>query len=65
MRKRRTTQMRVDLDTKAKIDKLRFDLTSIQGKEIKTPELFRRTFNIPNIENVLKNDADKKRRFKL
>lgn len=33
------------------------ELTAIEGKRVSVPEVIRRTFNIPNLDQVLKTDS--------
>lgn len=48
-------------ETNEKIKKLARELSNVENKDIKAPELLRRTFNVPNLSDVLKQDAFNKR----
>jgi hypothetical protein len=61
MSNKRTSHIRVFPEVKNKINELRRDLSIIQKEDIQTPELMRRTFNIPNLKNTLLEDARVKR----
>lgn len=65
MRRKNTTMVRNYPETKAIKQKLARELTFIEGKDIKLPELDRRVFNIPNLPNILREDAKLKRKLKF
>lgn len=46
---------------KEKIENLVLDLGAIERKKLSTPEVLRRTFNISNLKDVLKKDAERKK----
>lgn len=54
-----TTQIRVDIHTKIKIDQLREKLKINEKGLPSQPEILRRTFNIPNLPDVLIEDSKK------
>jgi hypothetical protein len=55
--RRNLTNIRAYNETKIKLNKLALDLSSIQNKRVSVPEALRRISNIPNIKNVLSQDA--------
>lgn len=54
---RDTTQVRIQKELKEQLDNVRRDLTRNEGKEVSYPELFRRTFRIPLLKEVLYEDS--------
>lgn len=58
-----TTHTRVPVETNVKIKEIARELTVIQKKDVSIPETIKRAFNIPNLKDVLKVDAEKKRRI--
>lgn len=61
MSKKSTTLVRVNPETKTKIDELRRHLTAIENKDVSTSEIIRRTFNVPLLDDVLKVDSVNKK----
>lgn len=64
MRKKPTTQIRVYPDIKDKLMDLSLELTGIQKERVSIPESLRRIANIPNLKNILIDDAKMKARLK-
>lgn len=58
------TSLRMYRDDKFKLDEIINEISYTQKKQVKTPETLRRIFNIPNLKEVLKRDAEFKRRIK-
>lgn len=52
-----TTQVRIQKDLKCQLDEVRKNMTKNEGKEVSYPELFRRTFKIPELKQVLYDDS--------
>ncbi len=46
-----------------KLKELARQLSLEQGEDIRTPEVLRRTFNIPTLKGVLMNDAKAKKKL--
>lgn len=63
-RNKKVTHVRVGNETRNKIEKLKLDITSLQGKPITNRELLKRTFNMHEVETNLKMDARMKRRLR-
>ena len=55
------TLARVDKETNEKVKQIARELSTIQQKNIAVPEVFRRAFNIPNMRDILREDAEIKR----
>lgn len=64
MNSKRHPHIRVSPEVKQKYDDLSIELSAIQRKRVSVPEVNRRLLNIPNIANILKKDAEMKRRLK-
>lgn len=62
--KKRLLPIKITPEVKMKLDKFSFDLTAIEQKRISRGEIVRRAFNIPNISEILRLDAEQKRRLK-
>ena len=60
---KRMTHIRVYDQDKAKLNDLSLELSNIQKSKVSIPEVLRRTINIPSLKNVLKIDAENKRRL--
>lgn len=60
---RDTTLARIPKDINQQLKKLSFDLSSLEGKKVGIPEIFRRTYRHPEILDRLKLGAIQKRRF--
>lgn len=56
--------VRIRVEDKLKLNKIKEELASIQKENISDSEVLRRAFNIPNLGRVLKEDAMLKRRVK-
>lgn len=50
------TQIRVYKETKDKISQIQRELRKVVGNDIRTPEVLKRTFNIPAVLPVLVED---------
>lgn len=61
---KRTTLIRAREEDVLKIKNLAREISFVQRSDIKTPELIRRTFNIPNLKDVLMEDAKLKKELK-
>ena len=44
------------------INSLKRDISSLENRDVKTPEIMRRICNIPNLKTILSKDAMMKRR---
>lgn len=65
IRKKNTSHIRAWREEKDKIKRLSFELSSIEKKDIRSPEVIRRMMNIPNLHAILKSDAEFKRRSRI
>lgn len=59
-----TTHWRVFPETKIKAIEISREIAKIGGEKPTLPELTRRIFNIPNLKDVLVNDAKVKEKMK-
>lgn len=59
-----TTQVRIQKELKEQLDAVRKEMIKREGKDVSYPELFRRTFRIPQLKDVLIEDAEFKGRNK-
>lgn len=59
--KRNTKHIRIYPEDKDKLQSLKREICLVENRDIKVPEIMRRTFNIPNLKMVLIEDAKKKR----
>ena len=57
------THIRITNEDKAKIDSISLELSAIENRRISVPELNRRVWNIPNLKDILRIDAERKRRM--
>lgn len=57
--------IRARVEDREKLNQLNRELSAIQKETIKTPETMRRILAIPNLKDVLINDAELKRRLKI
>ena len=64
MVKRDETVQKIKIETNDLVKQIAAELTVIQRDRVTIPEVFRRTFNIPNVVEELKKDAEQKRRLK-
>lgn len=62
--RKRLTNIRANTDTRDRLKELSRELSFIERRDVRTPEVLRRTLNIPNLPHILKNDAELKRRWK-
>ena len=62
--KKNSDMIRIWKDTKVKLQEIKMDIIMAEKKEIRMPELVKRITNIPNLKNVLIEDAIKKRQKK-
>lgn len=60
---RNTRTIRAHPDDSAKLLELSRELSNIQQQDIKTAEVIRRALNVPNLKEILKADAELKRRL--
>lgn len=63
MKERNSRGQRIDPKVLEKKWELKGELESIEKRRISLGEVDRRVFNIPNLRDVLKKDAEYKRRF--
>jgi hypothetical protein len=47
-----------------RLNTLAREISAIQNRRVGNPEVIRRMFNVPSIQDTLKKDAEMKRRFK-
>lgn len=59
---KKTTFVRIENEVKEKAKDLSRELSVIQKQDVSMVEVFKRTFNIPNLKEVLHQDAINKRR---
>lgn len=60
--KRPSTLVKIYWEDKLKLDKLRSRVQNTEGNpNIKTPEILRRTLNIPTLPKILEDDALEKK----
>ena len=65
MTKKNLLNIRIYPKEKNILDNIKLDISYIEkNPKIRTPEVLRRIFNIPNLNEVLKRDAELKRRLK-
>lgn len=57
------THIRAYTPDRARLKDLSFELSAIQKSKVTTPEIIKRTLNIPRLKDILINDAEFKRRF--
>jgi hypothetical protein len=63
-RRKEITHIRAYPNEKMKLNELCLKASFVEGKPVRVPELLRRTLNIPNISNILIQDAELKKRLK-
>lgn len=56
--------LKIYQEDKYKLDALKIDLSFFQKTRVSSPETLRRILNIPNLKEVLRIDAERKRRLK-
>lgn len=61
---KRLTGVRAYVMDKDRLKDLSLELSNIQKDKVTTPEIIRRTLNVPNIKDILIQDALNKRRLK-
>lgn len=59
-----TTWARIPKDINQQLKRLSFDLSSIEGRKVSIPDIFKRTYKHPEIIERLKLGANNNRRFK-
>jgi hypothetical protein len=59
-KRKEITHVRAYPDTKLKLKELCREISYVQREEVRTPEIIRRAFNIPNIKEILLADAKMK-----
>jgi len=62
--RKRITNVRAYKEEQEKLKQLSYELSARERNSVRTPEILRRALNIPNLKNVLLEDAEFKRRFK-
>lgn len=62
--KKRFRLIRAYEDDWKKINTISLDLVAIERKKVTTPEIIRRTLNIPNLKDILFRDSQLKRIIK-
>jgi hypothetical protein len=62
---KRLTHIRAYQQDQARLNELARELALIQKARVTTPEVIKRTLNIPNLKDVLKTDAEAKRRIRV
>jgi hypothetical protein len=56
-KKKEFAPIKIYKEEQQKLMKKAGELTAIEGKRVSVPEIIRRTFNIQNLDNVLRNDS--------
>lgn len=56
-KRKEISHVRAYPDTKIKLKELCREVSYVQREEVRTPEIIRRAFNIPNLRDVLIADA--------
>ena len=63
MNSRRNRTLRIDEETLFKLKNTSLKLSALQGDNVPIGEVIKRSFNIPNLNNILETDAATKRRL--
>jgi len=61
MSRKNTVSIRISPEDKKKLDNMRLNIQAEERKNISTAETLRRTMNIPNLSDVLLQDARAKK----
>lgn len=61
--KRQSFPVRAYAEERERLNRLAREISAIQNKPVRTPEVIRRMMNVPTLPEILKKDAENKRRM--